>query len=121
MQTVRCWLGLAGSNLVTRDTICQRRLQTRSRHHSDHNTATATTSTHSSTILHWQWSPLIMSDGDLDLSLSPVKRSGPRQGRRAAENSWGGAEADTQESWTELSSKPPQGEELFASSTGRAR
>ena len=62
-----------------------------------------------------------MSDGDLDLSLSPVKRSGPRQGRRAAENSWGGAEADTQESWTELSSKPPQGEELFASSTGRAR
>ena len=119
MQTAGCWLGLglAGSNLVTRDTICQRRpapvtIAT---------TTNNTTSTHSSTILHWQWSLVTMSDGDLDLSLSPVKRSGPRQGRRAAENSWGGAEADTQESWTELSSKPPQGEELFASSTGRAR
>ena len=102
---------------MTRDTICQRRLQTRSRHHSDHNQQH-----YLHTFLHHPPLAVVtMSDGDLDLSLSPVKRSGPRQGRRAAENSWGGAEADTQESWTELSSKPPQGEELFASSTGRAR
>jgi len=58
-----------------------------------------------------------MSDADLDLSLSPVKKNVARQGRRAGENSWGDGEDDgPKDSWTEIGPSSGQ-DELFATST----
>ena len=58
-----------------------------------------------------------MSDADLDLSLSPVKKNVARQGRRAGENSWAGGEDDgPKDSWTEIGPSSGQ-DELFATST----
>ena len=56
-----------------------------------------------------------MSDGDLDLSLSPIKKNVAKQGRRAGGSSWTGVDDDNQESWKELSQKPGQ-DDIFLDS-----
>merc|ERR1711963_153904 len=59
-----------------------------------------------------------MSDGDLDLSLSPIKKNVAKQGRRAGGSSWTGVDDDNQESWKELSQKPGQ-DDIFLDSRDR--
>jgi len=59
-----------------------------------------------------------MSDGDLDLSLSPIKKNVAKQGRRAGGSSWTGVDDDNQESWKELSQKPGQ-DDIFLDSRER--
>merc|ERR1712130_577040 len=59
-----------------------------------------------------------MSDGDLDLSLSPIKKNVAKQGRRAGGSSWTGVDDDSQESWKELSQKPGQ-DDIFLDNRDR--